>query len=249
MTLIGNFSAAQNPYLCPMNTGKKDLFFDLDHTLWDFERNAEETLMELFDTYRFSSFGIGSAELFIETYNRNNHRLWALYHRGLISKAGLREARFADTFTELGIDYALFPNAFETDYLRLCPQKTHLFPNTHETLGYLQEKYTLHLISNGFGDASETKVTTCNLKKYFSTIVISERVGVHKPHPEIFHYAVANAGTAIPDSVMIGDSLEADVRGAQAVGMDAIFFNPKGATVPTDVKKSILALNELTQLF
>ncbi len=232
-----------------MSNGKTDIFFDLDHTLWDFERNAEETLMELFDTYRFSSFGIGSAALFIETYNRNNHRLWALYHQGRISKSELREARFADTFIELGIDAALFPLAFERDYLLLCPQKTHLFPDTHETLGYLREKYTLHLISNGFGDASETKVTMCDLRKYFSTIVISERVGVHKPHPEIFHYAVANAKTAIPESVMIGDSVEADVRGAQNVGMDAIFFNPKGAAVPTDVKKSIVTLNELKQLF
>ncbi|MBK1439374.1 YjjG family noncanonical pyrimidine nucleotidase [Parapedobacter sp. ISTM3] len=227
---------------------KKDIFFDLDHTLWDFEKNAEETLLELFDTYRFSAFGFGSAELFIETYNRNNHRLWASYHHGKITKAELREARFADTFSELGVDPRLFPKAFETDYLRLCPQKTNLFPHVHETLGYLQEKYTLHLISNGFGDAAETKVTKCNLKKYFTTIVISETVGVHKPHPQIFHYAVANAKTAIPQSVMIGDSLDADIRGALNVGMDAIFFNPKKNEVPTDVKQSITTLDELKAL-
>lgn len=242
--------ALKNPYLCPMrNTGKKDIFFDLDHTIWDFEKNAEETLQELFATYRFGTFGFGSAELFIETYNRNNHRLWALYHHGKITKSELRAARFADTFTELGIDPALFPKDFEADYLRLCPQKTHLFPHAHETLGYLQENYTLHLISNGFGDAAETKITKCNLKKYFATIVISETVGVHKPHPRIFHYAVSNAKTAIPHSVMVGDSLEADIRGAQNVGMDAIYFNPCNAEIPSDVRQSITALAELKNLF
>src|SRR5690554_993368 len=212
--------------------GKTDIYFDLDHTLWDFEKNASETLMELFDTYRLQNLGIASATTFIETYNRNNHPLCALYHHGKITKAALREARFADTFREFDIDPKWFPVAFEEDYLRLCPQKTNLFPHTHETLGYLQQKYTLHLISNGFGDASETKVTTCDLKKYFKTIVISERVGFHKPHPQIFHHAVGNADTTIAGSVMVGDSLDADVRGAQNVGMDAIYFNPHNAEVP-----------------
>ena len=231
------------------STSKRAIFFDLDHTIWDFEKNAEETLIELFDTYQFGGLGISSPDTFIKTYNRNNHRLWALYHNGKINKSELREARFADTFVELGIDPRLLPKAFETDYLRLCPQKTNLFPNAHETLGYLQEKYTLHLISNGFADASETKVTRCNLKKYFSTIVISEAVGVHKPHPQIFHYAVTNAKTAISESVMVGDSIEADIRGAQNVGMDAIYFNPNKAEVPLDVKQSISRLDELKSIF
>lgn len=228
---------------------KTDIFFDLDHTLWDFEKNASETLTELFDSYRFQRLGIESATVFIDTYNRNNHRLWALYHHGKITKAELRVARFADTFREFGVDPKWFPPAFETDYLRLCPQKTNLFPHTHETLAYLKEKYTLHLISNGFGDASETKITTCNLQKYFETVVISEKVGFHKPHPQIFHHAVGNANTTIANSVMIGDSLDADVRGAQNVGMDAIYFNPNSVELPSDVTQSIAALAELKALF
>ena len=229
--------------------GKTDIFFDLDHTIWDFEKNASETLAELFDDYRFQELGIESALVFIDTYNRNNHRLWALYHHGKISKEALRVARFADTFREFGIDPKHFPSAFEEDYLRLCPQKTNLFPHAHETLAYLHEHYTLHLISNGFGDASEIKITKCDLKKYFRTVVISERVGVHKPHPKIFHHAVDGARTTINNSVMIGDSLDADIRGAQNVGMDAIYFNPAQGDVPTDVKQSISALAELKELF
>lgn len=229
--------------------GKRDIFFDLDHTIWDFDKNAEETLKELYADYQFDRLGIRSAEIFIETYTRNNHRLWAMYHNGLINKSELRAARFADTFVELGVDPKLFPLAFEEDYLRICPQKTNLFPHAHETLGYLSEKYTLHVISNGFKEASETKLNNSKLKPYFKSVVISEIIGIHKPHPDIFHYAVSNAQTAIPHSVMIGDSLEADVRGAKNVGMDSIFFNPRQQEVPEDIDRSISSLGELRGLF
>jgi len=228
---------------------KKDIFFDLDHTLWDFEKNAEETLTELFDSYQFGAMGFASAASFIEVYNRNNHRLWTWYHHGKITKSELREARFEDTFRELKIDPKLFPKKFEEDYLSMCPQKTHLFPHAHETLQYLGEKYKLHLISNGFGDAAEIKISKCDLKKYFSSIVISETIGIHKPDPRIFYHAVTNAKTKVTQSVMIGDSLDADIRGAQNAGMDAIYFNPKGNEVPEDVPHSVNTLYELTNFF
>lgn len=228
---------------------KKDIFFDLDHTIWDFDKNAQETLGELFDVYRFSTLGIPSPDIFIATYTRNNHRLWALYHNGKIDKAFLRSARFEDTFTELGVDPTLFPLAFEEDYLRICPQKTHLFPHAHETLGYLRERYTLHLISNGFKEASETKIANSDLAKYFKTIVISEVIGIHKPHPDIFHHAVNNGKTNIPQSVMVGDSIEADIRGAHNVGMESVFFNPNKQEVPDDIKLAITELEELKTLF
>lgn len=227
---------------------KQAIFFDLDHTLWDFDKNAEETLAELFITYNFNQLGIHSADEFIETYTHNNHRLWGQYHRGEIDKSQLRKARFADTFAELGVAPELFPAAFEEDYIRLCPLKTNLFPHTHEVLQYLQGKYSLHLISNGFKEASETKIANSGLAPYFKTVIISELVGVHKPHPDIFHHAVARASTYIPESVMIGDSIEADIRGAQGVGMDAVYFNPNNLEVPEDVQRSIAGLEELTRI-
>lgn len=232
-----------------MYTGKRHLFFDLDHTLWDFDKNAEETLNELFISYKFVDLGISSADLFIETYTRNNQRVWALYHNGKIDKTELRRARFADTFQELGLSPTLFPSSFEADYLRLCPHKTNLFPGVHETLSYLKAKYVLHLISNGFKDAAEIKVIKTDIKKYFSQIIISEDVGVHKPHPDIYHYSLTAAKASKEESVMIGDSIEADIRGAQAFGLDAIYFNPNGLEEPIDVKRSISALTELKLLF
>ncbi len=229
---------------------KKHIFFDLDHTLWDFERNAEETLEELFHQYGFrEKLKIASFPVFMDCYSRNNQRVWALYHNGKIDKTELRRARFADTFTELGVDPMLFPAEFEQDYLRICPHKTNLFPYTHETLSYLKDRYVLHLISNGFKDAAEIKVAKTGLQAYFDQIIISEVVGVHKPNPAIFAHALQVAGADCTESVMIGDSLEADIYGAQAFGMDAIFFNPKDADVPADVPHSIRELRTLMQQF
>jgi len=233
-----------------MFADKKDIFFDLDHTIWDFDKNAAETLHDLYYTFKFDKlFHQANSDVFIETYTVNNHRLWGDYHHGRIDKATLRKARFADTFMQLGVDPTLFPIAFEEEYLAICPTKTHLFPHAHETLQYLHGKYQLHIISNGFKEACEKKLAHSHLLPYFKTIVISENVGVNKPHPKIFEYAVANSGADTGKSVMIGDNLDADVRGAQQFGMDAIFFNAAGAEKPTDVHHMIQDLKELQDYF
>lgn len=229
-----------------MLSTKKDIFFDLDHTIWDFDLNAKETLHELYYVYQFDKlFNKQSSDLFIETYTANNHRLWDLYHHGKIDKQTLRKARFDDTFTQLGVEASLFPSAFEEDYLEICPTKTNLFPHAHETLAYLQARYSLHLISNGFKEACQKKLEHSKLYPYFATIVISEDVGVNKPHPQIFQHAITQGQADAEYSVMIGDNLDADIRGAQNFGMDAIFFNPARAEKPEDVKHMIIDLKEL----
>jgi putative hydrolase of the HAD superfamily len=226
----------------------RHIFFDLDHTIWDFDKNAEETLQELFMIHELDSLGLSSADAFIETYTRNNHRLWAEYHVGKITKDELREARFKHTFIELGVDHDLIPVGFEDEYVRLCPTKTNLFPDAHETLQYLSEKYPLCLISNGFQESTELKIDKTDLAKYFQHIVISEVIGVNKPDKAIFQHALDMMGAEKETSLMIGDSIEADVRGALNFGMDAIYFNPHGAEKPADVPAQITHLKELTLL-
>ena len=226
----------------------KHIFFDLDHTIWDFDKNAEETLYELYDVYQLSEIGLPSAAIFIETYTRNNHQLWAEYHIGKITKDELRETRFKRTFLELGVAPHLLPLAFEDDYVKLCPTKTNLFPHAHETLRYLQGKYMLHLISNGFKESSEMKIGNTNIARYFGQVIISENVGVNKPDRAIFEYALKVAGANKDESLMIGDSLEADVYGALNFGMDAIYFNPFNAPKPADVPVQIHHLKELMDL-
>lgn len=226
----------------------KHLFFDLDHTIWDFDRNAEEALQELFVLHELEALGINSVQLFIETYTRNNHELWAQYHLGHITKDTLRELRFSKTFIDLGMQAEIIPAGFEDAYVQLCPTKTNLFPHAHETLDYLQSKYTLHLISNGFKEATERKISGTGLARYFDNIIISEVVGVNKPNKAIFEHALNLAGATKSGSLMIGDSLEADVYGALNFGMDAIYFNPLKQAKPNDIPVQIHSLDELTRL-
>lgn len=226
----------------------RHIFFDLDHTLWDFDRNAEEALRELYSSYSLEKIGVACPSAFIETYTRNNHALWADYHLGKITKDYLRETRFSKTFADLGIPAASIPSEFEDAYVKLCPTKTNLFPKTHETLCYLSERYTLHLISNGFMEATQMKIRLTGLKKYFSTVVISEVVGVNKPDKAIFEFALDGAGAKKEESLMIGDSLEADIMGALKFGMDAIYFNPAGTEKPVQVTVQIAELQELIDL-
>ncbi|WP_207426456.1 YjjG family noncanonical pyrimidine nucleotidase [Pedobacter sp. SYSU D00535] len=223
----------------------RHIFFDLDHTIWDFDKNAEETLRELYLTHSLEELGLTCPTTFIETYTRNNHELWASYHLGKITKDHLRETRFRKTFIDLGLTPELIPLAFEEDYVRICPTKTNLFPKAHEVLSYLQNKYSLHLISNGFKESTELKIEVTGLGKYFDNIVISEVIGVNKPNPAIFEFALDAAGARKEESIMIGDSIEADIRGAMAFGMDAIFFNPFGKEKPDDIKHQIVCLEDL----
>lgn len=227
----------------------KHIFFDLDHTIWDFDQNARETLLELYETHQLKALGLHSAQEFIDRYTENNHRLWAQYHLGEISKDTLRAERFRSTFIELGVHPNHVPLQFEDDYVNLSPLKTNLFDGAREVLGYLQEKYTLHIISNGFKETTLTKMRVSGLNPYFDQVIISEDVGVNKPDPQIFNHALNRAGATKNESIMIGDSLEADIRGAQAYGLKAIFFNPLRQPKPDDVDWQIHHLNELLHHF
>lgn len=228
---------------------KKHIFFDLDHTIWDFDRNAEETLNELYNTYKLNELGLNSCSDFIAIYTENNYQLWADYHLGKITKDFLRAERFSKTFIQLGIHPDSVPHQFEDDYVNISPTKTNLFEGAENVLSYLREKYTLHIISNGFKETTLTKMNLSGLNPYFDNVIISEDVGVNKPNPEIFEYALDKAKATKGESIMIGDSLEADIYGALNFGIEAIFFNPTKKEKPEDVNKEIIHLEELLTLF
>ncbi|TKC13032.1 noncanonical pyrimidine nucleotidase, YjjG family [Pedobacter polaris] len=226
----------------------KHIFFDLDHTIWDFDRNAQETLLELYEVYQLKALGLKSTD-FIELYTENNHRLWQQYHLGEITKEKLREERFRKTFLELGIKPEHVPQQFEDDYVKISPTKTNLFAGAERVLAYLQKKYQLHIISNGFKETTLTKMNLSGLNPYFTNVIISEDVGVNKPNKRIFEHALEKAIATKEESIMIGDSLEADIRGAQDFGMKAIFFNPLNVEKPADIEWQILHLEELLNHF
>ncbi|MCF8283556.1 MAG: YjjG family noncanonical pyrimidine nucleotidase [Sphingobacteriales bacterium] len=225
-----------------------DLFFDLDHTLWDFDANARETLLELYDTYRLTELGIDSAEKFIEVYTDHNHRLWRDYHNGLISKEQLRSSRFRLTFEHFELPEHLIPHQFEDDYVSICPTKTNLFEGTHEVLSALKTNYKLHIITNGFLESQEMKMSRTNLKQYFDQVFISEVIGLYKPDIALFNHALEAVGAESHQVLMIGDSLEADILGAKNAGIDQVYFNPLSDPHNYEITYEINKLHELLAL-
>lgn len=210
-----------------MKTSKYEhLFFDLDHTLWDFEANSLEALNELFDSYQLGK-NIDSKEVFFKTYQFINKELWSLYHQNRIDKETLRDSRFALTLQQFAIQDMKLANQLADDYIRISPHKGKLFPDAHEVLAYLNTKYTLHLITNGFGEVQKIKIKSSSLDKYFENLFISEDIGFVKPQAGIFLHAISKSKATIPESLMIGDNYEADILGASGVGIDTVLFNPE----------------------
>lgn len=226
----------------------KHLFFDLDHTLWDFEKNAEETILHLYETYQLSQYGKFSSTDFYKKYSYINHRMWRQFHEGKISQQELRSQRFYLTLIKLGLEPQQVPAGLHEAFTSICPTKTAVFPYTHETLAYLKSKYVLHIITNGFQDVQAIKLRSCNLGQYFSEVITSETVGCTKPDKRIFQHALACTGVKAEACLMIGDSLEADILGAKNMGIDQVFFNPERKKHAQHVTYEISCLSELQQI-
>ncbi|HKO77106.1 MAG TPA: YjjG family noncanonical pyrimidine nucleotidase [Flavobacterium sp.] len=211
-----------------------DIFFDLDHTLWDFDVNSELA----FDTILKKDHPTIEISDFIGKYAPINQACWKLYQYDKITHAELRYNRLKHTFDAL--EYFVSDAQIESiahDYIQLLPENSRLFDGTIEVLEYLEKKYTLHIITNGFADVQYKKINNSNIAGFFKTITNSEMAGVKKPNPVIFEYALNAAQTNKESSIMIGDCLEADVQGALDAGLDAIFFNDKKIKVEENIKQ------------
>lgn len=199
-----------------------DVFFDLDHTLWDFEKNSAAAFQTIFAKHAFT-FELSE---FLATYVPINESYWNLYRKDKINKVDLRFRRFDDTFSILGHPVSReMIDILSDDYIVHLPEANHLFPGTVEALDYLHEKYNLHIITDGFREVQHLKLANSKLDHFFKTVTTSEDAGAKKPNPKIFEHAVKKAGTSKTTSVMIGDNLEADVHGALNYGMSAIYFS------------------------
>lgn len=221
------------------------LFFDLDHTLWDFDTNSREALKEIFFTYRLDTYGIPSFEKFHQVYLPINSQYWAKYHQELITKEQLRVGRFYETLRILRVNDPTLPDKLATAYIELSPYKNALFANTFEVLDYLREKYKLHIITNGFVEVQDIKVEYSGLAKYFENVFISERVGYKKPDKGMFLHALEVAGTTADRALMIGDNMQTDIIGARLAGIDQVFFNPTNNRVTEQPTYHIKELKEL----
>lgn len=217
-----------------MNKGITDVFFDLDHTLWDFDKNSALTFEKIF---KLNAVNVNSKE-FLTHYEPINLAYWKLYREEKIDKASLRFGRLNDAFLAINtvLDRELIHKLSE-DYITHLTTFNHLFENTIEILDYLRLKYNLHIITNGFKEVQHKKLSQSNIDHYFKTVTNSEMVGVKKPNPQIFNYAIDLAKTSVNQSIMIGDNYEADILGAHNIGMDTIFFNVNNQNVDSNIKQ------------
>jgi putative hydrolase of the HAD superfamily len=224
----------------------KDLFFDLDHTLWDFETNSKETIQELYITHRLADLGIVDFDGFYSTYSAHNHRLWDRYTKGFIKQEELRWKRVYLSLLDFKVANEPLAKAMSQAYLEILPNKTHLFPYTIEILEYLKQKeYKMHLITNGFESVQFKKIKNSGLADYFIEVITSEASNSLKPQKEIFEYALKNAKASVNESIMIGDNESADIQGGINIGMDTVFVNHIQAIPTIPATYTITHLKEL----
>ncbi len=228
-----------------MSKTYRHIFFDLDRTLWDFDKNSRETLQEIFTAQKLEEIGVSSFDNFYKAYYDINASYWENYRLGDIDKETLRYIRFYDTLTRFGIDDKQRAISIGNDYVDHGPRKTSLLPDAIETLTYLKEKYTLHIITNGFEEVQHIKMHSSGIAHFFEHIITSERAGHKKPTPGIFRFALKLAGAKRKESIMIGDHLEIDCVGARQTGIDSVFFNPQRKPHSEKITYEIAALEEL----
>lgn len=225
------------------------IFFDLDRTLWDFDRNSHEALSQIFDRLELHT-QIQNKRAFISDYKRINEQMWAEYRQGTLPKEQLRVGRFLKTLKKYGIDDYTIAETYSESYIALCPHLTLLFPNAIETLETLKNRgKKMHIITNGFSEVQHLKLQKSGLEKYFDVVLCSDAFGASKPDARIFHEALKLSGAAPKFSAMIGDHLETDVLGANAVGMQGLLFDPKNEYKNVLGVHKIRGLEELQMLF
>jgi len=207
----------------------RHLFFDLDHTLWDFDTNSKEALKDLYDINQLHHKGIEHFDDFFERYSYHNHLLWEKYAKGLIKQDELRWKRMYLAMLDFKFANEKLSRSMGVEFLDILPNKNKLFPYTQEILGYLKEKgYMLHLITNGFEKAE-----------------VSNSL---KPNKEIFEYALNKTGANTTNSIMIGDNLDADIQGGINAGLDTVFVNHINASTSIEPTYTIFHLKELEQI-
>ena len=228
----------------------KDLFFDLDHTIWDFELNSKETLWDLHQKYQLEAKGIDNFDVFYSNYSVHNHRLWDRYTKGYIKQEELRWKRIYLSLLDYKIADEALSKEMSVDYLDILPNKKNLFPYTIEILDYLKNKdYKMHLITNGFESVQFKKIKNSNLADYFTEVITSEASNSLKPNKEIFDYALKACNAKLETSIMIGDNESADIQGAINVGMDSIFVNHLQIQPTVPATHTITHLKELENIF
>lgn len=228
----------------------RHLFFDLDHTLWDFNENARLTLNELYHELDLANTGVSNFEHFLKVYLSHNEQLWEKYRNGMLRAEELRWRRMWNSLNEFGVYDEGLARRLGNRFLELLPTRNVLFADAVETLQYLKDKgYQLHLITNGFEETQHCKLRNCGISSFFVEVITSEGSNSMKPKKEIFDFALEKARALQHQSIMIGDSIEVDIKGAINAGIDQVYVNHVGDFCDIEPTFTVTSLKELQTIF
>lgn len=230
------------------NNKYKNIFIDLDDTIYDFAAASRESFQEAYTLLGYEQY-FRSFDHFMSLYEPYNLELWKRYGEGKITKAELNRKRYAYPLKMVGIDNQELADTFCREALGRIPTKNKVIPGAIELLEYLQPKYNLYILSNGFKELQAHKMRTAGLDKYFKRLILSDDIGINKPRPELFIHAMQVTGSTTEESIMIGDMFDTDIAGAAGVGMEQIFFNRKGIdTLPFQPTYTVNTLLEIKNI-
>jgi len=230
-----------------MFNNKTDIFFDLDHTLWDYDQNSTETLDHLYELFSLEKLGLNPVEKFIDSFHKANLMVWDLFDESSLNRQELRNKRLELVFEDFGLAGQPL-EGFHEAYYTMCSRKPHLIEGAIEILEFLKPNYQLHIITNGFDDSQNDKLKYSGLKPYFTTVTTSENAGSKKPEKAYFDFALALANVEKENALVIGDGLRTDIRGAFNYGLDLIWLNSSSKICPFAEVVEIKKLNELIGL-
>lgn len=223
----------------------RNLFIDLDDTIWDFTGNSRIVYRTLYDKFNYDRF-FDSFDTYIRIFEKKNEELWTEYGKGNITKDELNERRFAYPLQTVGIENRTMTHQFMTEALDMMPTMSGVVEGAIDILEYLKPKYNLYILSNGFRELQYNKMKSAGIYDYFNKVILSEDIKVHKPNVEIFHFALSATQSEFSNSIMIGDNIETDIRGAKDAGIDQIYFNRWNNTaLPVIPTYTISKLKEL----
>lgn len=229
----------------------KHIYFDLDNTLWDFSGNSAKILKKMFLHFKLHTMGLNDYEKFVMQYRYRNENLWEQYRLGNVSKEQVRLNRFIYTLKDFQVENAALAMQLADYYVLHTRQQTTLLPHAEQTLSYLFSKYQLHIITNGFDEVQYYKLNNSGIMKYFKTVTTAEEAQCLKPDKKIFTKALAKLHAKPDQSFYVGDSIEADAKGASAAGMHFILFDPELKEKQSEKInfKYIKSLKELMDIF
>ena len=229
------------------NKQYKTLFFDLDHTLWDYAVSAKETLSSLHEQY-LSKYESITLDIFLAVFQKINDRLWNKYNKGIIDKNYIRENRFDQILISLNLHDEKLSNCISEKFLFECPRKPNLIPHTKRILEILHKKYPIYILTNGFEDVQKIKLKNSNIDTYFQQVITSDGCGYQKPNIAFFNHALQQSRSKPQEALMIGDNLKTDIAGALNAGIDTVYFNPSQNTKSHHSTFEIKSLDELLQI-